>query len=160
MPPVIRRCAAGDWRDVRRLHIKLALGLPLVVDVELNEVLAIPDDTWREFVRACADGPEQAVLIAMAGQECVGMGHVRLNGTQARLDMLYVDATARRQGIGAGLVSAQSDWASSLGAKKLAAHIPEASAAGELAEHLRWRRADEVSFTKHGLRERKWTASV
>ena len=47
---------------MRRLHVELALAFPLVVDVELNDVLATPDDFWQTFVRTCADAPEQALF--------------------------------------------------------------------------------------------------
>jgi GNAT superfamily N-acetyltransferase len=161
MPSALtRRCVGGDWRDVRRLHIKLSLGFPLVVDVELNDVLATPDSTWQEFVQTCAADPEQALHVAVADDGCVGMCHVHLVGTLARLGMLFVDAGARRQGIAAALVSGQTNWAAAAGATDLICHIPEASSAGQLASALGWQRSEDVTFTKHGLTERRWTARI
>ncbi len=163
-PPVpsalVRRCVDGDWSDVRRMHIQLALAFPVVVDVELNEVLATPDDFWRHFVQVCALGADQALFVAETNATCVGMGHVRREDTLARLSMLYVDPSIRRQGIGTALVAAQVSWALASGAVRLSCHIPDASAGERLAEVLGWRRTEEVFSTKHGLKERKWTSAA
>jgi GNAT superfamily N-acetyltransferase len=159
-PAVVRHCREEDWRDVRRLHIALALEFPLVVDVELNEVLATPDDFWLTFVHMCADAPDQALFVAELGDRQAGMGHVHLQDSVARLEMLYVDADQRRQGIGSALVAAQVDWARASGMSELLCHIPEASAGVMLAVTLGWQRTDEIFYTNRGLSERKWTADV
>jgi GNAT superfamily N-acetyltransferase len=154
---VIRRCRDEDWRDVRRLHIKLALGFPLVVDVELNDVMATPDVYWQSFVQACARDVDQALFVAEAHHECVGMGQLRVEGDAARLDMLFVDSTWRRQGLGAALMAAQAQWAYAAGVTGLICHIPDASAATWLAEGLGWRRDEEIFSTRRGLKEHKWS---
>lgn len=145
---------------MRRLHIALALEFPLVVDVELNEVLATPDDFWQTFVRMCAHAPEQALFVAELGERHFGMGHVHLQGSLARLELLYVDADRRREGTGSALVAAQMDWARASGISRLLCHIPEASAGPMLAAKLGWQRTDETFFAKRGLSERKWTADL
>ncbi len=155
---LIRRCEPNDWSAVRRLHIRLALTFPVVVDVELNEVLATPDVYWKEFVQMRALDTHQALFVAHVNDHGAGMGHVHLEGTVARLGMMYVDAATRRQGIGSALVDAQESWARAAGATDLVCHIPEASAGGQLAERLGWHRTAEVFFTKNGFAERMWTA--
>jgi GNAT superfamily N-acetyltransferase len=153
----IRRCGEADWGEVRRLHIKLALGFPLVVDVDLNEVFATPDGYWKDFVRKCARDADQALFLAQAPASCVGMGYVHRQGTAGRLEMLYVDGSRRRQGIGAALVGAQESWARAAGATELVAHIADSSAGVRLAEELGWQRSEEIFFTKNGLKEHKWS---
>ncbi|MGP0032153.1 MAG: N-acetyltransferase family protein [Acidimicrobiales bacterium] len=155
---VIRPCVDDDWRDVRRLHIKLALAFPVVVDVDLNDVLAAPDDDWHGFVQTCALDGAQELFVAEVGATRVGMGHVRLQDTRARLDLLYVDAGERRRGIATELVAAQGSWARALGATELVGHIPDGSIGARLAEKLGWRTGGEVFYTPHGLKERKWTS--
>lgn len=145
---------------MRRLHVKLALEFPLVVDVDLNEVLATPDVYWLNFVRTCAVADDKAIFVADTGASCAGMGHVRLEGTGARLEMLYVDAALRRQGVAAALVAAQVSWAHALGSTDLVCHIPEAGAGEQLAHHLGWRRTEELFFTKRGLKERRWVVEI
>jgi GNAT superfamily N-acetyltransferase len=142
---------------VRRLHIKLALEFPLVVDVELNEVLGTPDGFWQNFVHLCALGTDQTLYIAEVNATCFGMGHVRLENSLARLVMLYVEGSKRRQGIGAALVAAQKSWAHASGATDMVCHIPDTSKGARLAQELGWNRTEEVFYTKHGLKERKWT---
>ncbi len=156
----VRRCSQDDWRDIRRLHIKMTLGIPLAVDVELNEVFATPDSVWLDYAQACALGAEQALFLAEADQECVGMGHVRLDRAQARLGMLFVDESVRGRGIGTALVAAQEEWARAAGAADLVCHIPDTSAAARLAPALGWQRTEEVFVAKNRLVERRWTKPV
>ena len=85
------------------------------------------------------------------------MGHVRLQDTLARLVMLYVDGSTRRQRIGASLVAAQVSWAHASEASDLVCHIPDVSKGAPLAKKLGWHRTEDVFYTKHGLKERKWT---
>lgn len=141
---------------MRRLHLKLALEFPVVVDVELNEVLGTPDAYWQSFVHMCARGTDQALFIAEVNATCVGMGHVRLQDTLARLVMMYVEGSKRRQGIGVALVAAQERWARASGATDMVCHIPEVSKGTQLAKKLGWHRTEDVFYTKHGLKERMW----
>ena len=101
----------------------LALGIPLAVDVELNDVFATPEAYWMEYATACAHGGEQALYVADEAQACVGMGHVRLDHGEARLGMLFVEDTHRRRGIGSALFVAQERWARDSDATHLVCHI-------------------------------------
>jgi GNAT superfamily N-acetyltransferase len=155
---LIRRCVDDDWPAVRQLHLKLALGFPLVVDVDLNEVFATPDDYWQTFVHACALDADQALFVAAEHEWAVGMGHVRVDGGVGRLSMLYVDGSRRRQHIGRQLVTAQVAWAGTSGATELVGHIADSSAGTYVAEALGWQRTAEISYTTRGLKERRWTS--
>ena len=115
----IRRCRAEDWRDIRRLHVMMALGIPLAVDVELNDVFATPDAYWTEYTTACALGGEQALYVADGARACVGMGHVRLDHGEGRLAMLFVEENHRRRGVGSALFVAQESWARDSGGDPL-----------------------------------------
>jgi GNAT superfamily N-acetyltransferase len=156
--PLIRRCADDDWRAVRQLHIKLALGFPMVVDVDLNEVFATPDDFWQTFVHSCAVDTDQALFVAEQSGGAVGMGHIRLEAGLGRLSMLYVDGSWRRQHIGRELVQAQVGWAHASGVTELVCHIADSSAGTQVAQSLGWARSAEFSYTKHGLKEHRWTS--
>lgn len=152
----VRRCVPGDWADVRRLQVKLALVVPVVVDVELNDVLATPDRYWQDFVASCAAGGDQALFVAEGAARLAGMGHVAHQGPVARLSALYVDGGARHRGTGTVLVEAQREWAVAAGASELVCHVPESSGAGELLERLGWQRTAELFYTRHGFAERRW----
>ena len=157
---VVRRCEDDDWGDVRRLHIRLALQFPMVVDVDLNKVFATPDAFWQNFVRRCARDGDQAIFVALAGGTCCGMGHVALEGVLARMDLVFVDGAMRRQGIGTALVEALERWARSAGATEVIGYVSDASAGGDLAAALGWQRTDDVSATTHALTEYKWIATA
>jgi GNAT superfamily N-acetyltransferase len=156
----VRRCREDDWRDVRRLHVQLALGVPLAVDVELNDVFATPDHHWRDFTAACSNATDQAFFVAVEGDACVGMGHVRLDDHVARLGMLFVNERFRRRGLGTAILEAQEQWAREGGARQLVCHIPDSSPAGRLTLRSGWRRSDEVFTAKNRLVERRWTKAL
>ena len=156
----IRRCRAEDWRDIRRLHVMMALGIPLAVDVELNDVFATPDTYWTEYATACARGDEQALNVADVAHACVGMGHVGMNRGEARLGMLFVEENQRRRGIGSALFAAQERWARDSGATSLVGHIPDTSTAGRLAEGFGWSRTEEIFVAKNRLVERRWVKTI
>jgi GNAT superfamily N-acetyltransferase len=155
----VRRCRVDDWKDVRRLHVQMALAFPLLIDVELNKVLATRDDHWRDYVRTCASDSDQAIFLAdVVGDRCVGMGHVGLEGILARPSMLFVEQSWRRRGIGRSLAAAQVRWAKAAGATELTCHIPDESHAAQLAESVGLSRTEEVYVTRQRIKERKWIA--
>lgn len=156
----IRRCRAEDWRDIRRLHVMMALGIPLAVDVELNDVFATPDAYWTEYATASACGDEQVLFVADVAHACVGMGHVRPNHGEARLGMLFVEENQRRRGIGSASFAAQERWARASGATQLVGHIPDTSTAGRLAERFGWSRTEEIFVAKNRLVERRWVKTI
>jgi len=156
----IRRCRAEDWRHIRRLHVMMALGIPLAVGVELNDVFATPDAYWTEYATACALGGEQALYVADEARACVGMGHVRLDHGEGRLAMLFVEENHRRRGVGSALFVAQESWARHSGATHLVCHIPDTSAAVRLAEQSGWTRTEETFVAKNRLVERRWVKTI
>ncbi len=160
MTCAIRRCGAEDWRDIRRLHFMMALGIPLAVDVELNDVFATPDAYWTEYATACALSGEQALFVADDARACVGMGHARLHDGGARLGMLFVDENHRRRGIGSALLAALECWARDSGAAHLVGHIPDTSAAVRLAEAFGWTPTEEIFVAKNRLVDRRWVKTI
>jgi GNAT superfamily N-acetyltransferase len=160
----VRRCSESDWPEVRHLHVQMALGVPLAVDVELNDVFSTPEQYWRDFTAACAHGVDQALFVADAegdtahgsGHACIGMGHVRLDHGVARLGTLFVNEAHRRKGVGAAILDAQEGWARDTGVHELVGHIPDTSAAVHLAERAGWQRTEELFTAKNRLVERRW----
>jgi GNAT superfamily N-acetyltransferase len=155
-PFPVRRCAESDWPEVRRLHIRMALGIPVAVEVELNDVLATPDVFWQEFTSSCAVDADQALFLVEADGACVGMGHVHVERPLARLDMVFVREGSRRRGAGATMVDTLERWAREAGAHELVCHIPEGSPASHLAERAGWQRTQQLFSTKNRLAERRW----
>jgi len=154
----IRRCVPEDWSDIRRLHVKLALSFPAVVDVDLNQVFSMPDDFWKNFVRTGAGARDQALFVAEVDGRVVGMGHGDVQGDLARLDLVYVEGDQRRRRVASGLVEALCGWAESSGAVRIVSHIAQTSEGSKVAAALGWAMSDEVTFTKSGLEEHKWVA--
>jgi GNAT superfamily N-acetyltransferase len=153
----VRRCLEDDWVAVRRLHVKLALELPIVVDVALDEALATGDEEWQRFTARCSTDAAQALYVAEAERGCVGVCQISVEGTVAQLSMLYVEGPWRHHGVASALVSAVVGWAEESPARVLVAHIADSSRAVSLARRLGWQRRDEEFVSRHGLVERKWT---
>jgi GNAT superfamily N-acetyltransferase len=65
------------------------------------------------------DDPDHAWWIAQRGRTTVGFAHAVLEGTDCKLDKLYVHPDHQRQGIGAMLLDAAQGWARELHARRL-----------------------------------------
>jgi GNAT superfamily N-acetyltransferase len=94
-------------------------------------------------------------LIAVAGHTPVGVvclvgrdmaGYPRADGLTPWLKGLYVIPAARRQGIGAILVSRCQAWAASLGHRSLYLYTERASGAESLYERLGWQRLESGHY--------------
>lgn len=153
---VVRRCTPAEWAEVRHLHIKVTLEVPWVVDVDLNAVLARPEEDWRRLAAKGATAPDQALFVAPGAERLVGMGQAMRDGDEVRLAMLFVDAGVRRRGVGRGLLGALEAWAALPGVEHLVGHVPEGSGAEVLVEGSGWRRTDDVYYTTRGITERRW----
>lgn len=63
--------------------------------------------------------PAHAWWVARLGRTLVGFAHGVLDGTDCKLDKLYVHPDRQRQGIGAALLRAVQDWARQQQAQRL-----------------------------------------
>ena len=97
---------------------------------------------WRrpDYALFLTDGPQagphlrRAALVAGAGSAPVlgfGCATLLLDGQEnrAELETLAVDPAARRQGIGAALLQAVLDWATSEGARRVSLEVRASNAA-------------------------------
>lgn len=70
-------------------------------------------------ILAQLDDPDHAWWIARRGRTTVGFAHAVLDGTDCKLDKLYVHPDHQRQGIGAALLHAARGWARGRHARRL-----------------------------------------
>ena len=70
-------------------------------------------------ILAQLDDPGHAWWIARRDQAIVGFAHAVLDGTDCKLDKLYVHPDHQHQGIGAMLLQAVRDWAHAQQARRL-----------------------------------------
>lgn len=125
MVPQIRRIRADEWREMRSLRLRALAEVPTAYGSTLAQEQAYSDDVWRERTLGASSGYDRATFIA----ECEGMWLATVTGLAKQFGLangvpllvaMFVAASARRQGIGVGLVDTVSSWTRECGANQLA----------------------------------------
>ena len=70
-------------------------------------------------IRTQLDDPRHAWWVVEKSQALAGFAHASLDGTNCKLDKLYVHPHSQRQGIGRALLYAVQDWARQQQAQRL-----------------------------------------
>ena len=84
------------------------------------QIDAMLDDRYAaDRIRSQLDDPCHAWWVAQQNQALVAFAHAVLDGTDCKLDKLYVHPDRQRQGIGAILLRAVQDWAKQRQAHRL-----------------------------------------
>lgn len=89
----------------------------LISQAQIDAMLA--DRYAAGRILAQLDDPNHAWWGARQGEALVGFAHAVLDGTDCKLDKLYVHPDCQRQGIGAALLHAVQDWAKQQQARRL-----------------------------------------
>ena len=117
--PTVRRITPGDWRRLRAIRTEALADSPLAFITTLDEALDEPDTLWKDRARAGASGDEQATMIAVDGDDTVGMAvGVRRSKPPSEvvpIVAVFVSPRVRRHGVGAGLMAGVEEWAASIG---------------------------------------------
>ena len=79
--------------------------------------------TWQQILQSPSAGVQRIVLIAEAGNECVGFGVLGLAGDGAEIENLAVSTSWRRRGIGRRLCQNLSSWAHARGARSASLEV-------------------------------------
>ena len=128
MVPQIRRIRADEWREMRSLRLRALAEMPTAYGSTLAEEQAYSDDVWQERTLGASSGYDRATFIA----ECEGMWLATVTGLAKQFGLangvpllvaMFVAASARRQGMGIGLVDTVSSWARECGANQIALSV-------------------------------------
>jgi GNAT superfamily N-acetyltransferase len=125
MAALIRQAMPGDEYRVAEFAIRL-FDQHVEYDPERFSTFANVDGAAR-FYRGRFDTPDSAVFVAKIGDEVVGFAYLErdeLNYAEllrdgAWLHDIYVDESARAEGIGRDLIKAAAEAAKRMGAEKL-----------------------------------------
>ena len=118
----IRRVRADEWRQLRALRLRALAETPLAFGSTLAREEAFSETVWQE---RAAGGSDRATFAAEQDGRWVGLATgiaAGTDGPQQAFPMLvgmFVDASARQQGVGAGLVERVTAWAKEQGAGRL-----------------------------------------
>ena len=89
----------------------------LISQAQIDAMLG--DRYAADRIRTQLDDPRHAWWAAQQNQALAGFAHAVLDGTDCKLDKLYVHPDRQRQGIGAALLRAVQDWAKQQQARRL-----------------------------------------
>ena len=82
---------------------------PLISQAQIDAMLA--DRYAPDRIRAQLNLPQQAWWVAQQDVTLIGFAHAMLDGTDCKLDKLYVHPDKQRQGLGNTLLQAIQAWA-------------------------------------------------
>ena len=138
MSAVIRRAIDGDEKRIAEFAVRL-FELHVGYDPERFSTFANIDGAAR-FYRSRFDTAESAVIVAERDKEVVGFAYLEkdeLNYAELLrngvwLHDLFVDESARGQGVGKELIKAAVEAAKDLGADKLLLSVAAKNAAAQM----------------------------
>jgi GNAT superfamily N-acetyltransferase len=124
MRPDIRRIRADEGLRLRAFRLHALAEAPMAFGSTLTQEQRFPDEVWRERAVGASVGCDRATFIAERDGQWVGLatGLARRDDPENAgplLVSMFVDGTARREGLGVALTEAVSAWARACGAARL-----------------------------------------
>ncbi|MFO7542450.1 MAG: GNAT family N-acetyltransferase [Thiobacillus sp.] len=115
----LRPLAADDVEAVSMLArvVWQATYPPLISQAQIDAMLA--DRYSAARIHAQRDDARHAWRVAQQAQHLLGFAHAVLDGTDCKLDKLYVHPAQQRLGVGRALLGAIQDWARQHQARRL-----------------------------------------
>lgn len=89
----------------------------LISQAQIDAMLG--DRYAADQIRAQLEDPRHGWWVAHQGPTRIGFAHAVLDGTDCKLDKLYVHPDRQRQGVGAALLQAVQGWARQQQARRL-----------------------------------------
>jgi len=126
MSLTIRRIRADEWQRLRALRLHALADAPTAFGSTLAREEAFAETVWRERAAGGAAGDDRVTVIAEQDGRWVGLATCLLSSPDEpeaavpTLVGMFVEGSARRQGIGKALVDTIVGWARNRGAARLA----------------------------------------
>lgn len=119
VPIVVRRISVGEGDLLKRVRLAALRDSPFAFGSTHAAEVDRSDAEWAQRARLGAEGTGRATFFAIEGARVVGIGggyrddEVR---TEVELVSMWTSPTARRGGLGRGLVKSVVEWAGATGA--------------------------------------------
>jgi ribosomal protein S18 acetylase RimI-like enzyme len=129
---VIRRIEPSDSALLRRVRLRALVTDPASFGSTYERDAAFPDQTWAERAARSAAGDDWATLLAISGDEPIGIVTALRDGLQRQLFHvveMWVAPEARREGIGRSLLSGIEGWIASCGGTSVHLSVTDAATA-------------------------------
>ena len=125
MPIEIRRATEDDWHVVRDIRLAALQQAPFAFGSTYQRERDFDEGTWRSRLR----NPDGPTFLAFDDETPIGIdGIFTTENGDRHLVAMWVDPTARRQGVGVVLAQAVIGWARGVGAPRLLLGVAEDNA--------------------------------
>ncbi|XVV16114.1 GNAT family N-acetyltransferase [Actinoplanes sp. CA-131856] len=113
MSPQVRRVRSGEWRLYRELRLAALRDAPAAFEERYADLLAWPDDAWRERVEDGASGDEESMFVAVLDGRFAAKAtcFTESTGASAQVVGVYVVPHLRGSGVAGDLMAAVIRWA-------------------------------------------------
>ncbi|MFF5076623.1 GNAT family N-acetyltransferase [Actinoplanes sp. NPDC000266] len=113
MPTQVRRVRAGEWRLYRELRLAALRDTPSAFEERYADLLAWPDDSWRERVEDGASGVEESMFVGVLDGRFAAKAtcFTEPPGASAQIVGVYVVPHLRGSGVADDLMAAVIRWA-------------------------------------------------
>lgn len=120
MPVVVRRISVGEGELLKRARLAALRDSPFAFGSTYDVEIDRSDAEWAERARLGAAGADRATFFAIEDAAVVGIaGGYRDDGVRSEVELvsMWTSPTARRRGVGRGLVKSVVEWAGATGAE-------------------------------------------
>ncbi|MFN2472190.1 MAG: N-acetyltransferase family protein [Gaiellaceae bacterium] len=150
---VVRRSRPEDAELFRRIRLAALATDPASFGSTYEREAAYDDDVWAERAAQGATGNDSATLLALRGDEPIGVVGSMRDETEPEVFLVYamwVDPQARREGIGQRLLAEIEDWISTSGGTVVSLSVTnEAQAARRFYEKSGYRPDGSSTESRH-----------
>lgn len=132
----LRRVRAGDGPAIRKVRLRALETDPASFGSTYQREAAFSPADWEEWAAAHAAGDQTATLLALRGDEPLGIvGAYREPGDVFHVFSMWVAPEVRREGVGRMLLGGVETWIAACGGSRIRLSVTdEAAAARRLYE--------------------------
>jgi GNAT superfamily N-acetyltransferase len=125
----VRCIRSGEWERLRDIRLQALRDTPSAFATTFAEAAAYPASVWQERAASGAVGDDQITLVALQGEETVGMTAALcrpgIDRDVVPIISVFVSALARRQGVGGRLIHLAEEWARTRGRSRTSLWVEE-----------------------------------
>lgn len=124
----ILRAQPEDWSGVRDLRLRALLDAPDAFGSTYTQEAGEREERWRAWATGWSDAGDQALFAAVDDGEWIGIAlgvRWRPDRELVNLYAMWVDPSARGQGVGQALVEAVTGWARDLKVRRMGLRVTE-----------------------------------
>jgi ribosomal protein S18 acetylase RimI-like enzyme len=148
-PVEIRPLRADEWPRWKQVRVRMLREEAAFFGTRWEDAARDPDARWQAWAAEAARGESRVVFVAESGERWLGVvgAFVRVDPQEAQLISMWVDPTARGQGLAERLIVAVARWALERGCTDVFLFVQETNTRAQ-------RLYERAGFQPTGTRER------